>query len=154
MAGILGFKSMEECDVTGKNVLIRVDINSPIDPESGKIVNTNRIDKTVPTIQWLLENGAKLAIIAHQGDSLDYRNLIPIEEHAFLLSRKTGRSIAYDVCGPAAVEKITSLKSGNAVIPGNLRYLCEEISTFENSVKLEPAQMTDTWLVRTLSPPF
>lgn len=152
----LGFKSMEDLDVKGKRVLIRVDINSPIDPVSKLIVNTNRIDKTIPTLEWLLERGARLAIIAHQGDTLDYQNLIPLAEHASLLSTKTGRKIDYidDVCGPAAVEEVKSLKSGDAIILGNLRYLCEEVSTFENAVKLKPSQMKETWLIRSLAPLF
>ena len=156
MDNALGFKSMEQFDVTGKRVLIRVDINSPIDGKTKKIVNTNRIDKTVPTLRWLLEGGAKLAIIAHQGDTLDYQNLIPLAEHAQLLSDRLGIKIDYidDVCGPAAIETVKALKPGNAVILGNLRYLCEEISTFENDVKLEAFQMTDTWLVRSLAPLF
>jgi len=156
MKNALGFKPMEELDVKDKRVLIRVDINSPIDVKTKKIVNTNRIDKTVPTLKWLLDRGAKLAIIAHQGDTLDYQNLIPLKEHSELLSKKLGLSIKYidDVCGPSAIEEVKSLKSGNAVILGNLRYLCEEISTFESVVKLDANQMTNTWLVRSLAPLF
>lgn len=156
MTNALGFKPMEDFDVNGKRVLIRVDINSPIDVETKKIVNTNRIDKTVPTIKWLLDRGAKLAIIAHQGDTLDYQNLIPLSEHAQKLSEKLSREIAYidDVCGPAAVHAVKELKPGEAIVLGNLRYLCEEISSFENVVKLDAKQMTDTWLVRSLAPLF
>lgn len=156
MSHALGFKPMEHFDVTGKNVLIRVDINSPIDNKTKKIVNTNRIDKTVPTLKWLLERNAKVAIIAHQGDTLDYQNLIPLAEHARLLSERLGTDISYidDVCGLSAVAAVKDLKPGGAVILGNLRYLSEEISTFEEVVKLNPSQMTDTWLVRSLAPLF
>lgn len=156
MGNALGFKPMEQFDVNGKKVLIRVDINSPIDGKTKKIVNTNRIDKTVPTLKWLIDNGASVAIIAHQGDTLDYQNLIPLEEHASLLSEKMGLNIEYidDVCGPTAVKTVKDLKAGQAVILGNLRYLCEEISTFEDAVKLEPEAMLNTWLVRSLAPLF
>jgi phosphoglycerate kinase len=152
----LGFKPMEEFDVTGKRVLLRVDINSPIDPKTKKIVNENRIDKSLPTISWLLDQGAKVALIAHQGDTLDYQNLMPLTEHAEKLSAKLGRRIEYidDVCGPAAIEKVKSLENGEAIFLGNLRYLCEEISTFENAVKLKPEEMLETYLVRSLSPLF
>lgn len=151
-----GFKPMEEFDVKGKRVLLRVDINSPIDPSTRKIVNENRIDKSLPTIAWLLDNGARLALIAHQGDTLDYQNLIPMAEHAEKLSAKLGRKVQYidDVCGPAAREKVRALGPGEAVLLGNLRYLSEEISTFENAVKLTPEGMLETYLVRSLAPLF
>ncbi|MDY7029641.1 MAG: phosphoglycerate kinase, partial [Spirochaetota bacterium] len=157
MAGVdLGFKPMEQFDVTGKYVLLRVDINSPIDPVTKKILNDNRISKSIPTIAWLLERGARLALIAHQGDTLDYQNLIKMEEHADLLSRKLKRPVGYidDVCGPAAQQRVRDLENGEAVLLGNLRYLCEEISTFENAVKLKPEEMLDTFLIRSLTPLF
>ena len=156
MENALGFKPMEQFDVSGKKVLIRVDINSPIDSNSKKIVNTNRIDKTVPTLKWLLDRKAKVAIIAHQGDTLDYQNLIPLKEHADKLSEKLGTDIRYidDVCGISAIEAVKDLEPGSAVILGNLRYLCEEISTFEDAVKLNASEMTNTWLVRSLAPLF
>ncbi len=78
----LGFPSMMDMDVKGKKVLLRCDINSPIDPKTKKIVNENRLNKTVPTLQYLIDKGAKVGIIAHQGDTLDYHNLISLQEHA------------------------------------------------------------------------
>ena len=147
-------KSLDDVDFAGKTVLLRVDINSPIDPDTQKIVNTNRIEKSVPTIAYLLEQGAKLALIAHQGDTLDYHNLIPMQQHVDILNELLGSKVEYidDVCGPAAQDKVRSLTAGEAVLLGNLRYLSEEISTFENAVKLEPADMLNTFLVRGLAP--
>lgn len=151
-----GFKPMEAYDVNGKRVLVRLDVNSPIDVKTKRIVNENRIRKSVPTLRWLIDQGAKVAVIAHQGDSLDYQNLIPLAEHAEKLASLLGSSVGYidDVCGPAAQKAVCSLKNGEVVILGNLRYLCEEISTFEDAVKLAADEMVDTWLVRSLSPLF
>jgi len=145
---------IEDFDLSGKTVLLRVDINSPIDPRTRMIVNENRLQKSIPTIRNILERGAKLAIIAHQGDTLDYQNLIPLEEHAQKLSGYLEIDVGYidDVCGLAAREKVQSLQAGQAVLLGNLRYLSEEISTFENAVKLRPDEMLQTWLVRSLAP--
>jgi len=156
MSNNLGFKSIEEIDVKNKKVLLRLDINSPIDVNTKKIVNTNRIDKSLKTLNYLKENGAKVAIIAHQGDTLDYQNLISLEEHASILSKKMQTFVDYidDVCGPAAIEKVNNLKSGDFIILGNLRYLGEELSTFENSVKLSDDQMKTNYLVRSLTPHF
>ena len=150
------FRPMESFDVKNKAVLLRLDINSPIEPATGRIVNENRIDKSIPTLQWLLERGAKVAIIAHQGDTLDYQNLIPLAEHAEKLAAKTDRDIRYidDVCGPAARDAVRALKPGRAVLLGNLRYLAEEISTFEDVVKLSAEAGARTWLVRSLAPLF
>jgi len=152
----LGFRSMKDHDVEGKHVLVRVDINSPIDPQTKRIVNENRINKTVPTLEWLMRSGAKVAIIAHQGDTLDYQNLIPMKEHAEKLAEKLGLKVRYvdDVCGPMAQAAIEALDDGEAILLGNLRYLCEEISTFEAVVKLTPEEMLNTWLVRSLAPLF
>lgn len=152
----LKIKSMDEFNYQGKTVLLRLDINSPIDPASKKIVNENRIDMSLPTLKYLLDQKAKVAIIAHQGDTLDYKNLIPMQEHAVKLSQKIGIKVGYidDVAGPAAQEEVKKLKPGQAVLLGNLRYLTEEVSTFENSVKLEPSEMLNTFLVRNLAPLF
>ncbi len=149
-------KTIDDFDLKGKRVLLRVDINSPIDPKTKKIVNENRIQKSLPTINKLLDAGAKVAIIAHQGDTLDYQNLIPLNEHAEKLSAYTGKRIQYidDVCGPAALEAYDKLDFGEAIILGNLRYLTEEISTFENDVKLTPETMQSTYLVRRLKDAF
>ncbi len=146
--------TIDDFDFKGKTVILRVDINSPIDPKTKRIVNENRIDKSVPTIKKLLEEGARVAILAHQGDTLDYHNLIPLEEHAKKLSQKLGTTVEYidDVAGPAAQEKVKKLKNGEAILLGNVRYLTEEVSTFENAVKLQPNEMLNTYLVRHLAP--
>lgn len=149
-----GIRTMDEYDYSGKRVLLRLDINSPIDPVTKKIVSENRINMSVPTVKYLLEQGAKVAIIAHQGDTLDYHNLIPLQEHSEKLGAKLGTKVRYidDVCGPAAQEAIKKLQSGEVIILGNLRYLTEEVSSFEKEVKQEPAEMLNTYLVRSLAP--
>lgn len=149
-----GVRGMDEFDYRGKVVLLRLDINSTIDPATKKIVSENRIDMSIPTVKYLLDRRAKVAILAHQGDTLDYGNLIPMSEHALKLSARLGREIGYidDVAGPAARDAIRNLKCGEGVLLGNLRYLTEEVSTFENAVKLKPGEMLDTYLVRSLAP--
>ncbi|KUO75251.1 MAG: phosphoglycerate kinase [Clostridia bacterium BRH_c25] len=149
-------RAIDEFDYNDKTVLLRPDINSPIDPATRKIANYNRIKASIPTIRDILDKGAKLAIIAHQGDTLDYQNLIPMHEHAEKLSAYLGKEVRYidDVCGPAAQAAVKALKPGEAILLGNLRYLCEEISTFENAVKLKAEEMLDTYLIRSLAPLF
>ena len=93
---------MEELNYADKRVLVRVDINSPLDPETHRIINDNRIVKSLPTLSYLLEKGAKLGILAHQGDTLNYNDLVPLEEHAGILSKLLGKEVRYidDVAGP------------------------------------------------------
>jgi phosphoglycerate kinase len=155
MAGpSIRIRRIDDFDISGKTVIFRTDINSPIDPVSRKIVNTNRLEKTVPTLAKMLDGGARVAIIAHQGDTLDYQNLIPLAEHAEILSSLMKRPVAYidDVCGPAAQAAVKTLKDGEAIILGNLRYLTEEVSSFEKEVKQKPQDMLETWLLRGLAP--
>lgn len=149
-------RSLEGADLRGKKVLLRPDINSPIDPKTKEIVNDDRIVKTIPVIRKLLDGGASIAIIAHQGDTLDYQNLTDLSKHAEKLSAYLSKSVEYldDVCGPTAIERIERLQPGEIVILGNLRYLTEEVSTFEKDVKLDAAGYLQTWEVRKLAPLF
>lgn len=149
-------RSIDDLDVNGKRVLLRVDINSPIDLATGKIRDDNRLRMSLPTIRDLTEAGARLVLIAHQGDTLDYHNLVPLEEHAQLLTEMLEHPVAYidDVAGPTAREAIRRVQPGEILLLDNLRFLTEEVSTFENAVKLSAAEMTGTYLVRHLAPLF
>lgn len=155
MAVINGIPSIDEGQFSGKRVLLRVDINSPIGSD-GLIVNDNRIQKSIPTIRDLSDAGAKLAIIAHQGDTTDYRSLISLKEHAVRLGEALGKPVDFieDVAGPAAVERIQSLGDGDILLLDNIRYLTEEASTFEDVVKQEPSEMANCYLIRRLAPVF
>ena len=156
MAVINGIRSIDEGNFRGKKVLLRVDINSPIDHNTGLIANDNRIQKSVPTIRDLAEMGAQLVIIAHQGDTTDYASLISLEQHVEKLSAAVGKPIDFieDVAGPAAVDKINNLEDGQILLLDNIRYLVEEASTFEDVVKQEPEDMKSSYMIRRLAPLF
>jgi phosphoglycerate kinase len=156
MRNSLKLTPMQDLEFENKRVLLRLDINSPIDSKTKKIVNDNRIQKSIPTLNYLIDQNSKIAIIAHQGDTLDYHNLIPLKEHAEKLTKLLNRNVKYidDVCGPGARDAIKNLKNGELIILGNVRYLCEEISTFEDTVKLTPKEMLNTYIVRNLAPLF
>ena len=156
MAASTKYPSIDDGEFSGLPVLLRVDINSPIDHSSGKIVNDNRIVKSIPTIRDLLSQGARLTIMAHQGDTTDYRSLISLKEHAQRLTALLGQTVHFieDVAGPAAVNAINALKDGEVLLLDNIRYLTEEASTFEDSVEQTPAEMGQCYLVRRLAPLF
>jgi len=150
----VAISTLEDLDVQGRTVLLRVDINSPIDRTTGKINDDNRLNMSLPTIADLADAGAQVVIIAHQGDTLDYHNLVSLREHAGILSEKLNREVGFidDVAGPAARVAIQALSDGEILLLDNLRFLTEEVSTFEDAVKLTPAEMADTYLVRNLAP--
>jgi len=150
----LNILTIDQFDYQSKTVLLRVDINSPIDLDTKRIVDDSRIDKSIPTIRVLAEKGARVVLVAHQGDTLDYQNLVSLREHAQKLSQKMKRKVLFidDVAGPAARKRIRSLKDGEVLLLDNLRYLIEEVSTFETHVKLTPEEMLETYLVRNLAP--
>ena len=153
---MLGISSIDDGDFSGRRVLLRVDINSPIDRTSGDIVNDNRIVKSIPTITDLMDMGARLVIIAHQGDTTDYPSLVSLRNHAQRLSEllaESGKKIHFieDITGPAAIEMIESLEDGKALLLDNLRYLTEEVSTFEDSVTQTAHEMQRCLLVRKLA---
>ena len=146
--------TLDAFDFQGKVVILRVDINSPIDRQTGRLADDNRIRKSAPTIRELSDGGARVAMLAHQGDTEDYQNLVSLTPHAERLSELLDRPVAFidDVAGPAAVARIKALGDGELLLLNNVRYLTEEVSTFVNFVKLTPEQMAQTRLVRNLAP--
>ena len=89
-------------------MLLRLDINSPIDPRQKSPM---KIDKqSLPTINIFWIKNAKVAIIAHQGDTLDYQNLISMEEHAEKLRQKLGVQVEYVDDAAGGKEKVRNLR--------------------------------------------
>ncbi|MBN1660324.1 MAG: phosphoglycerate kinase [Anaerolineae bacterium] len=150
-AGIL---TLDDFDFQNKTVILRVDINSPIDPQTGELADDNRIRKSLPTIRELAGGGARVVMLAHQGDIEDYQNLISLAPHARRLSELMGRPVEFvdDICGPGAIGCIRALAPGDLLLLNNVRYLTEEVSTFVHYVKLTPEQMARTRLIRNLAP--
>ncbi|TEU11410.1 MAG: phosphoglycerate kinase [Anaerolineales bacterium] len=146
--------TLDDFDFRDKTVILRVDINSPVDHRTRQLADDNRIRKSVPTIRELSDVGARVVMLAHQGDTEDYQNLVSLGPHAERLSELLGRPVGFldDIAGPAAIEQIKVLRSGDLLLLNNVRYLTEEVSTFVNFVKLTPEQMAQTRLVRNLAP--
>jgi phosphoglycerate kinase len=148
--------SIDEFPLAGARVLVRVDINSPVDRATGEILNENRIDRSIPTLRDLADAGARVVVLAHQGDALDYENFGSLQRHAERLAAKLGRPVDFidDVAGPAARARIRELSDGEILVLENVRIHSEEMTTFEATVNLSPADMAKTYLVRNLAPLF
>ena len=149
-----GIRTLDEVSVSGKTVLCRVDINQPIDMETGTLKSISRIRACVPTLRELSEKGAKLVILAHQGSDIEYQNYYTTEPHSKVLSDLLEKEVRFipDVCGPAAQEAIRSLRDGEILMLDNVRFLAEEQTLFELNLQLTHEQQAQTLLVRKLAP--
>ncbi|MBS7624396.1 MAG: phosphoglycerate kinase [Candidatus Bathyarchaeia archaeon] len=117
------FLTLDDFDVKDKVVLVRVDFNSPVDPQTKKIIDDSRIRAHgETTIKELSEKGAKVVILAHQGRPGD-PDFIPLEQHAQILGKILGKPVKYvnDVFGEKAKKAIRELKSGEILVLDNVR---------------------------------
>ena len=121
------FNTLEDFDFRDKTVLLRVDINCPLDKKTLKIVNDARIRRIVPTVRELVGKRARLVILAHQSRKGGW-DFIPLEQHAELLSRHLCIPVKYvdDVIGDKAVEAVKALEPGQVLLLGNVRELDSE----------------------------
>ena len=123
----LSFRTLDDVDVSGKTVIVRVDLNSPVDPETKKIQDNERIQAHAKTLRELSDRGAKVVVLAHQGRK-GGADFLPLKQHAELLSRHVGKSVKYvpDLVGEEAERAIKDLKSGEILLLENVRTLDEE----------------------------
>lgn len=149
-----GIKTLDDVQLKGKTVLMRVDINQPIDHKTGTLKDTTRVKACVPTIREVADQGAKLVLLAHQGSDIEYKNFYTTEPHSKVLSELLGREVKFidDVCGPAAREAIKNLKEGEILLLDNVRYVAEEQTLFEKKLLLSHEEQAKTLLVRKLAP--
>lgn len=149
-----GINTLDDVQLAGKTVLCRVDINQPINWETGTLKDTTRVQACVPTIQEIAGKGAKLVLMAHQGSDIEYKNFYTTAPHAKVLSELLGQEVKFidDVCGPAAREAIQNLQPGEILLLDNVRYVAEEQTLFELKLQLTHEQQAKTLLVRKLAP--
>ena len=121
-------KTVKDIDVRGKKVLVRCDFNVPLDADKN-ITDETRINAALPTIKYLLDNGAAVILCSHLGRpkgkfNMDY-SLAPVAKR---LSEKLGFEVklAKDVVGPDAQKLAAEVKSGEAVMLENVRFMPEE----------------------------
>lgn len=147
-------KTLDDLDLKGKKVLLRVDINEPIDRIKGGLKDITRIEASLPTIKELKEKGAAVIILAHQGSDIEYENFYTTEPHQRVISQLLGEEIDFidDVCGPAARKKIRELKAGEVLLLDNVRYMAEEQTLFELKLQLNHKRQSETKVVQSLAP--
>jgi len=145
----VGFHTLDDFDVMGRKVLLRIDINSPVDEKTLRLVDGSKIRSSVTTLRELLDRSARVAILAHQGRPGDY-DYIPMNEHAAFLTQYLGRRVRYvdDLLGSHALKAIDALNDGESILLKNVRFFPEE------QAKKTPEEHAQTNLVRILAPKF
>ena len=119
--------TINEADLKGKRVLIRVDFNVPL--KDGVVTDNTRIKAALPTIKYILDNGASLVVMTHLGRPKGQKNpaysLAPVaKEFEKLLGSKV--TLASDVIGPEVKKEVEALKPGEVLLLENVRFYAEE----------------------------
>ncbi|RKL63988.1 phosphoglycerate kinase [Thermoanaerobacteraceae bacterium SP2] len=121
-------KTLEDFDVNGKKVLVRVDFNVPMD-EQGHITDDTRIRAALPTIKYLSEHGAKVILASHLGRPKGKVNMkYSLGPVAKRLSELMGKDVtmAEDCIGEPAEKAVAAAKPGDVVLLENVRFYAEE----------------------------
>ncbi len=140
-------KTIEKIDLKGKRVFIRADFNVPLD-ENGNITDDTRIRSTLPTINYALDQGAKVILASHLGrpkgkPALKY-SLAPV---ATRLSRLLSKEVAFakDCIGPDVEHMVQGMRPGDVLLLENLRFHAEEEKNDEAFSK-SLAALTDVYV--------
>ncbi|MBE0536145.1 MAG: phosphoglycerate kinase [Phycisphaerae bacterium] len=134
-------KTISDIDVKGKQVLMRVDFNVPLD-DKGRITNDDRITKAMPTIRHILDHGGSLILMSHLGRPKGERDpkysLKPVAER---LSELLGKAVTFaeDCVGKDVKTKAAAMKAGDVMLLENLRFHKEE--TIKDKAAKEDAQL-------------
>jgi phosphoglycerate kinase len=121
------FFTLDDFDYTDKTILLRVDINSPMDPTTKTILDDTRMRAIIPTITDLKD--AKIVILAHQSKP-GKSDFTPLKEHAVLLAGVLGRKVSYidSLFDSRALEAIKAMKSRDIIILENTRFYSEDVA--------------------------
>jgi len=134
----LGIKTLDDIEFRGKVAIVRPDFNVPIDPITKVIKDDSRIRSHAKTIKELIDKGAKVVIIAHQGRPGEPDFSESLEEHAKRLSEILNKPVKYvhDLFGEEARRAIRELKTGEVLVLKNVRtypYETKKLSAEEHA---------------------
>ncbi|APF38272.1 phosphoglycerate kinase [Chelatococcus daeguensis] len=134
--GTRSFRTLDEAQVKGRRVLLRVDLNVPM--ENGRVSDATRIERVVPTIREIADNGGRVVLLAHfgrpKGKPEPKDSLRPV---AAAVAEHIGRPVAFaeDCIGEAATEAVDALKDGDIVLLENTRFHAGEEKNDTDFVK-------------------
>lgn len=137
-------KTIRDIDVKGKKVLVRCDFNVPID-EKGNITDNTRIVAALPTIKYLMNNGAKVVLCSHlgrpKGEVNEKYSLKPVADELTELLDKDVK-FAKDVVGDSAKSTTENLKDGDVALLENVRFDPREEKN-DDTLAMELADLSD-----------
>jgi phosphoglycerate kinase len=135
--------TMEDVELEGKRVFLRVDINTPIHPETGKLMEQGRLEEAALTVKDLPKS--RVVVASHQG-RVGRSDFTSLEAHSKVLEEILGKKVMFvpDVFGPKALSDIDSLADGDVLVLDNLRFTAEENQEYK------PADAEKTFLVKRL----
>ena len=119
-------KTMQDVELTGKRVLIRVDFNVPRSKTTGEITNDVRIQAGVPTIKYLVEQGAKVIIMTHMGRPKgEVKEELRLDRVAERLAELIGQPVKKlnEVVGPEVEAAVAAMQNGDVIMLENVRFL-------------------------------
>jgi len=116
------FRTLDDADVKGKRVLVRVDLNVPMD--NGRVTDATRIERVVPTIQEIADKGGKVILLAHFGRPKGRDPKESLKPVAQAVSRHLGRPVTFaeDCIGEEAANAVKAMKDGDVVLLENTRF--------------------------------
>jgi len=123
----MGKLFIEDLDVLGKKVMVRVDFNVPI--SNGVITNDNRINASLPTINYLSRKGAKVILMSHLGRPKGEKKLeFSLRPVAEALKTKVSANVTFadDCIGASEATAVQSLQNGDILLLENLRFYKQE----------------------------
>ena len=133
--------TLEDLELKDKAVFLRVDINTPVHPETGELIERARLDEAAATIRDLPES--KVIVASHQG-RVGRSDYVSLASHATALQEILGKPVRFveDVFGPAALEAMDALQTGEVLLIENLRFTAEENQEYK------PLDAEKTFLVK------
>src|SRR5881227_1667601 len=139
------FRTLDDVDVKGKRVLLRVDLNVPM--ENGRVTDTTRLERVAPTITELSGKGGKVILLAHFGRPKGRDPKDSLKPVAAALSHVIKRPVGFaeDCIGDAAQKAVTAMKDGDILCLENTRFHKEEESN-DPSFVAELAKLGDLWV--------
>ncbi len=143
----LGKKTVDDIDVKGKRVLVRVDFNVPL--KDGVITNDNRIVAALPTIKKLIADGGKVILCSHLGKPKGPDAAFSMAPCAQRLSQLLGKPVVFaddpEVVGPNARAAVDAMQDGDVVVLQNTRFRPEETKN-EPAFSKELASLCDVYV--------
>ena len=140
-------KTIEDIEVRGKKVLVRCDFNVPL--KDGVITDENRLTGALPTIKYLIENGAKLILTSHLGKAKGPDKKYTLQPVATRLSEMLGKEVVFAaddmVVGENAKAAASAMKDGDVVLLENTRFRPEEEKNVDAFSK-ELASLADVFV--------